>query len=248
MAPISTNHSNQNSPKSFKKDTHFLDVGTCSIANNAFLEGIKCLKDNVNVDQFAIDLHFFFKLSAARREDYRGVSELTDVTTHYVIRHCQIRWLCLDKVLMRTIEQYKDLKEYFLKTLLTLPPFNGKNGANQTEHYKRIKNVLTSKTALAYVSFIVHVCQDFKEFLVPLPSTEPKIHVLYAKCVKLVKDLPSRFMKNDSFMKQMKLLPKEEIIQAINQEEKCKVYHSYFYIPNTLFILYTHKYVLCFNF
>ena len=69
--------------------TYFLDVGTCSmlIANNAFLEGIKCLKDNVNVDQFAIDLHFFFKLSAARREDYRGVSELTDVTTHYVIKH-----------------------------------------------------------------------------------------------------------------------------------------------------------------
>ena len=55
-------------------------------------------------------------------------------------------------------------------------------------------------------------------------------------------------MKNDSFMEQMKLLPKEEIIQAINQEEKCKVYNSYFYIPNTLFILYTHKYVLCFNF
>ena len=46
--------------------THFLDVGTCSIhiVNNAFVEGIKCLKDNVIVDPFAIDLHFFF-----RRED-----------------------------------------------------------------------------------------------------------------------------------------------------------------------------------
>ena len=65
--------------------THFLDVGTCSIhiVTNAFLEGIKCLKDNVNVDQFAIDLHFFFKLSGTRREDYRGVPELTDATTHH---------------------------------------------------------------------------------------------------------------------------------------------------------------------
>ena len=85
--------------------THFLDIGTYSlhIANNAFLEGIKCLKDNVNVDQFAIDLHFFFKLSAAKREDYRGVSELTDVTTHYVVKHCQTRWLSLGKVLVRII-------------------------------------------------------------------------------------------------------------------------------------------------
>ena len=33
--------------------TRFLDVGKCSIhkTNNAFLEGIKYLKDNVNVDQ-----------------------------------------------------------------------------------------------------------------------------------------------------------------------------------------------------
>ena len=82
-----------------------MDVGTYSlrITNNAFLEGIKCLKDNVNFDQFAIDLHFFFKLSAARREDYRGVSELTDVTTHYVVMHYQTRWLSLDKVLVRII-------------------------------------------------------------------------------------------------------------------------------------------------
>ena len=76
--------------------------------------------------------------------------------------------------------------------------------------------------------FIVHVRQDFKEFVVPLQFTEPKIHVLYTKCVKLVKDLLSRFVKNDSFMKQTKLLQKEEIIQAINHEEKCKVYHSNF--------------------
>ena len=88
MVPMSVN---QNSLKSFKKElphTSWMLV-TCSIhiANNASLESIKCLKDYVNVDQFAIDLYFFFKLSAARRKGYRGVSELTDVTTHYVIKH-----------------------------------------------------------------------------------------------------------------------------------------------------------------
>ena len=98
MALMSTNHSNQNLPELQKRgakhvpnNIHNLDVVTCSIhiANSAFLEGIKCLKDSVNVDQFAIDLHFFVKLSVMRREDYRGVSKLTDVTMRYVIRHCQ---------------------------------------------------------------------------------------------------------------------------------------------------------------
>ena len=211
--------------------THFLDVGTCSIhiANNTFLEGIKYLKDNVNVDQFAIDLHFVFKLSAARREDDRGVSELTDVTTHYVIKHSHTRWLSLDKVLVRIIEQYENLKEYFLITLPTLLGFKGKNGVSQTERYQRIRNVLTSKAAIAYMSFSVHVCQDFKEFVLPLQSTEPKIHVLYTKCFKLVKDLPSKFVKNDSFMKQTKLLPKEEIIQAINQRKMQRLSFIFLY-------------------
>ena len=151
-------------------------------------------------------------------------------------------------MLVRIIEQYKSLKEYFLKTLPTLPGFKGKNGFNQTNLYQRIKNVLTSKTAFAYMSSIVYVYQGFKEFLVPLQSTEPKIHLLYTECVKFVKDLVSRFMKNDSFMKQTKLHLKEEIIQIIDQEEKCKIYHSYFHILDTLFILYIHQYLPRFNF
>ena len=81
--------------------------------------------------------------------------ELTDVTTHYVIKHCQTCWLSLGKVLVRIIEQYQDLKEYIRKTLPMLPGFKGKNVANQTERYQIIMNVLTSKAALPYMSFIV---------------------------------------------------------------------------------------------
>ena len=83
--------------------TLFLDIGTCSIhiANNAFLEGIKCLKDNVNVDQFAIDLIFLFQTICSRsRRLY-----LIDVSTQCVIKHCQTRWLILDKMPLGIIEQ-----------------------------------------------------------------------------------------------------------------------------------------------
>ena len=146
--------------------TYFLNVGTCSIhiTSNAFLGGIKCLKDNVNVDQFAIDLIFLFQtICSESRRLY-----LIDVSMQFVIKHYQTRWLSLDKVPLGIIEQQENLKEYFLKTLPKL-------------------------------SFIVHVCQDFKKFVVPLQSTELKIHVLYTKCVKLVKNLLSRFVTKWSF-------------------------------------------------
>ena len=35
------------------------------ILNNAFLEVLKEIKNAINLDQFAIDMHFFIKYSAA---------------------------------------------------------------------------------------------------------------------------------------------------------------------------------------
>ena len=77
--------------------TYFFDIGTCSYSHSKqyFLEGTKCLKDNVNVDQFAIDLHFFFKLSAVRREDYRVPYKLTDMTIclqKYFLSFAYLTW------------------------------------------------------------------------------------------------------------------------------------------------------------
>ena len=131
--------------------TQILDIGTCSlhIVNNAFLEGLKELKNEINLDEFAIDLHFFMKYSAVRREDFVNIVSVMEITAHFLLRHCTTRWLSLDKVLVQIIEQYENLKEYFLKTLPKLPGFHGKNGVEQTECYQRIKSNLNSPGALA---------------------------------------------------------------------------------------------------
>ena len=92
-----------------KHCTCFIDIGSCPlhIVNNSFAKSINSLKFVIDLDRFAIDLHFFFSLSTARREDFQGMSEITDV-------HCCTRWLSIDKVLVRIIEQYANIKEYFL--------------------------------------------------------------------------------------------------------------------------------------
>ena len=70
--------------------TQILDIGTCSlhIVNNAFLEGLKELKNEINLDEFAIDLHFFMKYSAARREDYVNIVRVAEITAQFLLRHC----------------------------------------------------------------------------------------------------------------------------------------------------------------
>ena len=132
--------------------TSFIDIGSCSlhIANNGYSVGLKHLKDSVDLDQFAIDLHFFFKLSSARREDYKDISSITEVTSQFVLKHCQTRWLSLDRVLMRIFEQYENLKHYFLVKLPTQPKFqrekwnprNRKVSENQESAESRINQRL----------------------------------------------------------------------------------------------------------
>ena len=66
------------------------------------------LKCEIELDQFAIDIHVFFKYSAARREDFdQYYCDITDVTVHYVLRHChcQTRWLSIERVLVRMRRQ-----------------------------------------------------------------------------------------------------------------------------------------------
>ena len=96
----------------------FFDVGTCPL----HLVRVSSLR--FNVDQFALDIHFFFKPSAGRRTDYQKISEVTDIVSEYALKHCTTRWETLQRVLVRLIEQYDNLNQYFLVFLPTTPTFN----------------------------------------------------------------------------------------------------------------------------
>ena len=69
----------------------FLDIDTCTLhkVHTSFKKGISRL--HLDIDQFAVNLHSFFKLSSARREDYTKLQELTEVAAQYVLRHSSVR-------------------------------------------------------------------------------------------------------------------------------------------------------------
>ena len=170
------------------ESTNFICIGTCSllIANNALGEGMVTLREVVNLEQFVIDLHFFFKHSSARRLNLKLVSEITDFTVHYVLHHCQTQWLSIEKVLFCVIEQINSLCEYFLIELPKQNSFGGKNGVGNTDRYKRIKDNLNDKSLLSYMAFVVFTSQDFCRFFMPLQTKAPMMHLLYLMQRKLI--------------------------------------------------------------
>ena len=87
------------------------------------------------MDQFAVDIHFSFQLSAACRADYKSMAKIADVA-EYALKHSTTRWVSLRKVLVRLIEQYDNLKEYFLRFLPTSSSF--KASVEKSKLYERI--------------------------------------------------------------------------------------------------------------
>ena len=81
-----------------KSQTTFLDIGTCPlhIVHNAFEHGLKFL--NFNAEQFIVDINSFFKLSSARREDFRALEEIAELPAHFTIKHSSTRWVNLKKM------------------------------------------------------------------------------------------------------------------------------------------------------
>ena len=83
-----------NQLKSEMEESHqsFIDIGLypLHITNNSFKTIWNVLKPIFDLDQVATDLHFFFKRSAARREDYKMVENITEITVHYM-KHVKLR-------------------------------------------------------------------------------------------------------------------------------------------------------------
>ena len=120
--------------------------------------------------------------------------------------------------------KFDNLKEYCLVKLPTLPGFKGKNGIRENKRYQQIKNALTNPATKVYMSFVINVAHNFKEFVMPLQSAEPKTHILHNKCTKLITDIALRFIdKSKIYDSKVTLLHTDELLKVIKNKENHKV-------------------------
>ena len=212
----------------FYFNTNFLNIGTCSLhpAHTAYRKGLECL--SFDADGFFCDLHFFFKLSSARREDYRALQEVTDVIAHFMLSHISSRWLTIKDVAVRVLEQYPNLREYFLRAL---PKQKGFKQLQKTDRYQRITKLLKDPLTQFYIAFCAFSANECNDFLVPFQSNEPKIHLLFPSICKLVSSIMMKYMKkrvlSDDHCENVKLCETDKQNQKglnlIDVGTKCKM-------------------------
>lgn len=163
--------------------------------NNGYSEALKKL--SFDYDTFANDLAFFFKRSSARRADFLLMELVTLVEVHFMLKHVSSRWLSLKKILNRILEQWQNLKSYFLDFL---PKEKNFAEIEKTERYQRVRQTLTSETSKLYMSFAIYIADILEDFIIPFQSSKPMIHVLYPSVGKLFFDLMENFVRSKALM------------------------------------------------
>ena len=180
----------------------FRKLGSCSLhlIHSAFQKGIKQLfqgqvpsatsnsegsgelpkkKGTFDLDDFFIDIHSFFKLSSARREDYTSLESVTGVVAEYAKKHGKTRW-----VSVWYLEQWPNLKEYFLKFLLKQKNF--KQEVENIARYTPLKICFADPAMEAHVVFVAFVAQYLEAFLLLFQSKDSMIHLPYPAVISLL--------------------------------------------------------------
>lgn len=202
-------------------DTTLIDAGECSlhVAHNAFQQGLKMI--SFDFDAFANDLSFFLKRSSARRQDFKSVELVTEIEAHFMVRHVSSRWLSLKKALNRIVEQWENLKQYFLKYLPTQRNFA--KDIESTQRYQNIRGNLSSGQSLICIHFAIHIADIFEGFLTLLQSSKPVIHVLYNAIGDLFYNLMTNFIDSKALETSTKLRSDARALGKVDVEHKSNI-------------------------
>ena len=157
----------------------------CHLANLCLLAGVQTLP--VDVDDFFVDLYYYFDKSAKRKEEFHEFQLFTGVKEMKIIKHCKTRWLSLEKCVQRVLEQWSALYAYFDKV-------------SEDDHSARVirldqhfKSLLT-KLVFYFLDFALDsMCKFNAIFQLSLPM----LPSLKAEVTRLLKILLGRFLKLD---------------------------------------------------
>lgn len=177
-----------------KSNIGLIHVGSCPLhlIHNSFKIGIDSTK--WSIEDFLHNLDGWFSHSPSRREDYLKVArKLSNDNGKFVRRFIIARWLDAGPIMERTIEQWKNICEYFINFI----PSN-RSILTNNHRYIKIRAMVESKLTLLHLNFLVFLYHNiYEQILLWFQQTKPLIHLLYDECEQLIRRLFSCFIKED---------------------------------------------------
>lgn len=139
------------------------------------------------VEKTIRDIYFHFGHSPKRISDYQKFHNSFNAPIHKIIKFCPTRWLSLEKVIERILEQERVLINYF-----TLYKFE--NDKDKT--ISDILEFLSNKKNIILLKFLLENLAEINKYNLIFQSEQPQIHLL--------NNLMEKFLLNGLYAPEMK--------------------------------------------
>ena len=167
---------------SVAEDFKFIDIGSCGLhtIHNAFRAGQQ--KSGWDLESFFTSLHWLFKDTPARREDF---FELTGFEV-FPLKFCACRWVENIAVAQRALFIWPHVK-LFLRHLLDTTPL-------QTKSFDRLVTWMKDPLLEAKVETFISIAKLLQPFLKTYQSQEPLVPFLARDLFRVTTSLLQRFL------------------------------------------------------
>ena len=158
----------------------------CHLANLCLLAGAKALP--IDIDDFFVDLYYYFDKSAKRKEVYREFQEFTGVQALKIVKHCKTRWLSLERAVKRVLQQWDALHAYFDKEAET----------DRSARVLRLDGHLRSELTKLVFLFLEFALDALCKFNAVFQSSLPMLPSLQSEVTRLLNIFLARFLAHEA--------------------------------------------------
>lgn len=148
-----------------------------------------CLKLPRRVEDLVRDIYSHFSFSSRRMNNLKEFQVFCDLKPHKILRPSATRWLSLQQVVDRVLEQYNALILYFTDCCSSAH-------GDQTHKVIIILDCLKNKLYKLYFFFLSYILKIVNTMNVEFQSERPRIHQLMPRISNLYKQIVKGYMNS----------------------------------------------------
>ncbi|KAJ4939407.1 hypothetical protein JOQ06_028856 [Pogonophryne albipinna] len=158
------------------------------VHNNAHAGGLVYSEmSGFEVEDFCVDLAYWFKSSTKRKNMLHEFCVFCDTTYMEVLQHFTIRWLSLDLAVNRILRVYKALTSYFRST------------DDKQARCLRLRALFEDPLTEVHLLFYQALLPTFCQFNLLFQRQHPCIYLLHGQVRAFIRKLMSKFLKPAAF-------------------------------------------------
>ena len=164
-----------------------LNVGSCGLhtVHNAFSTAVGVTGWSVSDSLYA--MHWLFKDTPARREDYENVTK----QALYPLKYCAHHWVENTRVCERALHILPHLIQYVDSVSKKVVKDPG------TKSFQSVKHFCSDKLAKSKLGFIISIAKPIENFLTNFQSDKPMLPFIATQLEMLLRDVMKRFIKTE---------------------------------------------------